>query len=422
MLLIVKIITLSYLIFYSSFAIANDDWSDWKIKVKPAFLLFQSQKYKEAYEIIIDLDKSGNPFGTYLLGQMYELGLYVKKNEVKSYDTYVKSAKSGFEQPAYRLARNFFLNQSSKFFDEKIGLNTLLELEKRDHPDGTFYLGVWLAKNRKDKVSKKIAEKAFEKAWNLGILESGLLIYIKNRDEFNEGKVEKITKINYLIQASETKSKIQGHANFELAMLYKDEKHLPKNLKKYIYHLERAVDLGEARSALLLGKAYLLGMVEDPDYPSARFYLEFAQKNKIKGAEFALITLRKREKEEQTIDSFSTPVSIYNQFITSQIYSKKYNNMNKDNSIMNSYTSNGNTVIGSDGTRIKKSGNRIVTSEGTSYRIQGNMMKSSDGINYRLIGNSIKGSDGSSARIIGNTIKNSNGTRCRQVGISIKCY
>lgn len=419
---IIKIFTLSYLIFCSSFAVANNIWDDWKTEVEPAYLLFQSQKYKEAYELIIDLDKSGNPFGTFLLGQMYEQGLHVKKDEVKSYNTYFKSAKSGFEQPAYRLARNFYLNQNSKYFDEKVGLNILLELEKRDHPDGTFYLGVWLAKSKTDKESLRIANKAFEKAWSLGILEAGLLIYVKNRDEFNEGKVEKITKINHLIRASEATSKIQGQANYELAKLYKDGKHLPKNLKKYIYHLKKAADLSEARSALLLGKAYLLGMVEDPDYSSARFYLEFAEKNKITGADLALITLDKKEKEEQTIDNFSSPSNIYNQFVASQIYSKKYNNINKDKSIMNSYTSNGNLIIGSDGTRIKKSGNRIVTSEGTSYRLQGNTIKSSDGINYRFIGNSIKGSDGTSARIIGNTIKNSNGTRCRQVGISIKCY
>lgn len=429
---------------------AYADINKFRKEMEPALQSFKQKDYSSAFDIILPLSQSGNPIATHYLGIMSYFGLHVKKNLDLAASAFRVASKDGKEggyvDSMYWLARNFYLIPESKYYNLREGYKLLINCEMAGHPEGTFHKALQMIK-RIDKSQNpelfldKITT-TLNKAIKLGVEQAKFFSYVVEREQIQRGFRDSYTTIDFLKEFSSKQNQSQAHAAYELAILYKNGKYIEKNLSEYMRLLQVAVDEGNnPDAAYYLGKAYLLGMNGDPDYSSAKFYLEYAKKNKIKAAEIELKILEREKKEELALNSYEPKDDWYENFLIMQSFATRKtvtrNNTSSSTSTnfdslrenlpikssrMTTYRRTGNSIWGSDGSSFRITGNNIRSSNGTNYRITGNNIRGSDGTSYRITGNSIRSSDGTRYRITGNSIRGSDGTRCRTTGKTTRCY
>ena len=420
-------------------------------QIQPGVDSFRNENFDQAFDVFLAARETGNPIAAHYLGLMSYYGLGMKQDREIAIQLFYEASKNGEEggypEAAYWLARVAYLDPESKYYNFKEGLTLLILLKENGHPEGAFQHGVQLIAKLEGAANPQklleYAQDSFLKASSLGKHEAKFFVFLVEREQIERGLRTRFSNsaIDYLTKAATVENETQGEAAFELALLYKDNNVLPENLTKYVEYLEVAVGAGNKRAAIPLGRAYMIGMLGDPDYGSARFYFEFAQKEQVKGAEFELQRLANNEKEEAEIAAFEPPEDWYLQFLASQTYSSSFGSRNTRTtspstssfeSFSESYSSNdsqmfsfrrtGNTIRSSSGVRYRQTGNTIRGSDGSRFTISGNSIRSSNGTRYRMTGNSIRGSDGTSYRFTGNTIRGSDGTRCRTTGNTTRCY
>ena len=443
-----KSVVLIFLLVFLSLQ-ANADFKKFNEEMVPVLKDFNEKKYELAFDQILPLHEAGNVFATHYLGVMFLHGLYVEKDldaAAAYFDFAAKDAKAGGNiDSLYMLARNFYSNPDSKYYNFRKGYKYYLILEKVEHPLGTFNLGVntlILLKNHKDpKYILDFSERALQKAVKLGVPDAKFVLYMVEKEKLKRGYINKLSTIEYLKELASKKSDIQAQVAYELAWIYKRGVHVAKNLSEYVKLLQVAFDVGKnPEAAYDLGEAFLLGMVDDPDYSSAEFYFEYAKLNNVKGSDLALKRVKIRAAEEAKLDTYETDDSWFQNFIAMQSFESSinipianndyqkpdYSSLNEKLPItstrMKTYRRTGNTIWGSDGTSFRITGNNIRSSNGINYRITGKNITGSNGSSYRLTGKNIRSSNGTNYRITGNSIRGSDGTRCRTTGRTTRCY
>ena len=308
---------------------------------------------------------------------------------------------------------------------------TACQRPANNHKNGTFYHGIMqfknfeLAPNQAQALAR--TRQSFEKAEALGKIDSKFFLYLIEREEINIGQRSNYTTIKKLIEAAEIQNDSQAMAAFTLALLYKKGVALPKDLEKYMLHLRVSADLGLANAALLLGKALSIGVLSDPDYEEARFYLELAQKKEMKGADFLLSQLETQEKREQAAESYQAPKFWQEHLWAAQAFSGlPSSDIEKDEASSDIFSSGewrSNKVVDLPTmVRSRRTGKNIYGSDGSRYRIRGDTIRSSDGTRFKVKGDSIRASNGVRYKIRGKTIRGSDGTRCRISGKYTRCY
>lgn len=443
-----KFLVTIFLTFFLSFQV-KADLKKFNQEMLPVLKDFKAKNYEAAFDQLIPLHESGNVIATHYMGIMFLNGLYVDKNldaAAAAFDSAAKDAKEGgYIDSLFMLARNFYSNPDSKYYNFRKGYQYYLILEEVGHPLGTFNLGVnaliMLKKHKDPKFVLDRSEKALKKAIALGVSDAKWVLYIVEKEKLKRGYINKLSTVKYLQELASKKSDIQAQVAYELAWVYKKGVHLTKNLSEYVKYLQIAFDVGKNPNAAYdLGEVYLLGMINDPDYSAAEFYFEYAKKNNVKGSDLALNRVKLRASEEAKLDTYETDDSWFQNFIAMQSFESTiniptsnndyqkpdYSALNKKLPItsnrMKTYRRTGNTIWGSDGTSFRITGKNIRSSNGVNYRITGNNITGSNGTSYRITGNNIRSSNGTSYRITGNSIRGSDGSRCRTTGMTTRCY
>ncbi len=398
---------------------------------------------ESAYYKSLALHQSKNLVGTFWLGWMYHEGLFVQKDLEKAAQYLFKAAKidenyipTGNVEAAYYYAALFALDQKSKYYNMALALKFLVACQEIGHKEATYLLGrtsLRLSLNENAKDPDFLREKAVEslrKASALGKVEANYFLYKLELEEAEKGSISSLTTIGKLTEAVNKKNEFQGFAANDMALLYKNGRYVSRDLKKYISLLKKSANLGYGLGALNLGKAYLAGVLADPDYEAARFYLEFASKydEKLKrAAEHSLEVLQHQENMEKLARSFQPTLEQIDNFLTAQNFSNLRSSRDSGASKSNagvlsidsasSYQNGYPRIV-----RFTRTGDEIRGSDGSRFRLRNNTLRSSKGSRYTINGNRIRGSNGVTYKIRGNTIRGSDGTRCRTSGRTTRCY
>lgn len=400
-----------------------------------AYNHLKAKRYSEAISVAAAMHEQGDLRGTYILSLMHYNGWGLELDKEKAGQAFFMAANNaeagGVPDAAYYLARNYYLNPDSKYYNFPAGLRLLVALKMHGHKNATFYHGVTLLKQvetaKDPEQIRTWSKESFSMASKMGKPEADLFLFVFERDEVREGKRDSFTTIDNLTNAADMPNSLQHIAAFELALLYKEGKQLPLDLNKYVKYLRVSADLGNARAALYLGRALGIGMTKDPDYDEAKFYLEFAKKKGEKGAEFALSSVKRQQEQEQSAGAYQPPTDWFEHYLAAQAFSSLPNaavsNQGYDNTDYSapdweslSQPSNRGIV------RFTRSGDSIRGSDGSRYRINGDTVRASDGTRFRLQGDRIRASNGVTYKIRGNTIRGSDGTRCRMSGRTTRCF
>jgi TPR repeat protein len=399
--------------------------------------LLQEEKYEQAFNAALLMHNDGNLRGMYILGLMYYHGWGVEQNHETAARAFYTASKDGQDggvpDAAYYLARSFYLDPESKYYNFQAGLRLLLTLKENGHKDGTFYHGVVLLsrESKADEPEKIIdwARESFTKASALGKVEADFFLFIIERDEINAGKRTSFRTIGNLEKAANNKNDVQHMAALELALLHKKGEHVAQDMNLYVEYLRKSADLENTRAALFLGRALSIGVTKDPDYDEARFYLEFAEKHGEKGAKHALKQLTQQESAERAVTAYTPPDDWFEHFLVAQAHSSlPSDEVYKEKNIGTSFSFDGWSkaaiTTSSKIIRFDRIGNSIRGSDGSRYQIRGDSIRGSDGTRYKLMeqGDTIRASNGVRYKIRGNTIRGSDGTRCRMSGRTTRCF
>ena len=439
------------LFFSLGIASASSDYEAQKLEAESARLHIANGEYEKAYKELLPLFDKENVVAIHYLGVMKYFGLHVIKDLDIAARLFFTASKNGEEggniESAYWLARNFYLNPNSPHFNESEGIRLIYGVELSGHIEGAFFNGNYTMNklsSAKDKEKLiKFAIQSFDIAYRGGKLEAAPLWYVLENELQKHEPSYVHQSYEALLTAADNENDLQAEAAYEIALLYKKGKYFKKSRRKYIEYLALGADKGDRKSAYFLGKAYLIGVINDPNYDDAEFYTQYAidnagGDNDLRLAGQVQLELIQKKRQEEAISSFERPIDNYlnilamQHFINSQKLSSsadrrsvlelQTDTVSEQNKPITTYAfSNDNSFMAS-GTRYRRTGNRIKGSDGSNYRISANRMTGSDGSSYRLLENSIRGSDGTNYRFVGKNIYGSDGSRCRITGSTTRCY
>ena len=440
-----------FFMFFAQSVFADETFQRQYTDAEPARLLMASQDYEKAYEKLVPLFQNDNVVATHYLGLMSYFGLYVEKNSDLAAQLFFTAAKNGevggHVEAAYWLARNFYLNPDSKYFNEKEGLRLLYGVELSGHVEGAFFNGLYsMQKSSTSENSKtfgKFAIDSFKVAFSGGKYEAAVLWYIMEKDLFNYEPNDQYTSLEALEKAANNSHELQAEAAYELALLFKAGELFPKSYSEYVNYLKIAADLGDEKAAYFLGKAYIDGVVGDPDYDEAKFYTQFALDNAANDeqlkfwSETQLRKIEIKQKQEQAITNFEEPRDHFLEMLAMKqfLLSKQNNSPSKKIDIFepptNTFGDAKNSIttfefssnaFASSGTTYRRRGDKIRGSNGINYSIDGDTMRGSDGTRFKFSNNRMRSSDGTNYRFVGKNIYGSDGSRCRITGRTTRCY
>ena len=420
-------------------------------EAETARLLMENGQYADAYNELLPLFEKENVVATHYLGIMKYFGLHVVQDLEISARLFFTASKNGEAggniDSAYWLARNFYLNPQSEFFNEKEGVRLMYGVELSGHVEGAFCNGLYSMQRSAEAENKvtliKFAIESFQKAFSGGKLEAGLLWYIMETQLRNTETNYRYSSLEALHTAANVSHELQAEAAYELALLYKTGEFYPQSYNNYTKYLKLSADLGDEKAAYFLGKALVDGVVGDPDYEEAEFYTQFALDNAgndepLKfSSELQLERIEIKRKQEQDISTFEVPRDHFlemlamQQFLSSKesrsieqkvnIFEPSNNNLGNSNNRITTFEFSSD-AFASSGTTYRRSGNKIRGSNGITYDINGDTMRGSDGTRFKFSNNRMRSSDGTNYRFVGKNIYGSDGSRCRITGRTTRCY
>lgn len=391
---------------------------------------FGQEKYSEVFAPLNHLADSGDDHAQYLLGLMYHFGLGVSEDQDKAFILFEKSAfnrsSGGHNGAGEMLARSFLMNEKSRHYDPEFGLRILAALSDLGTLGAQLYLGGYLVAKDSEEVGETSALVEAEMHFQRAATQHNdpgahLMLYMFKKEKF-ENEPHLIDEAEKsLIIAANNPHQHQANASLELAFFYKGQAGDGWQ-KKYFQYIEQSSDLDNVTAMFLLGKAKMLGIDEEPNYPLARSLLEKASQRGHKRAGILLRDLKKKMIAEAKLDSYEAPTNWINSFLAIQSYSAASGSSAQTEQV---FKEAGDELFSSGGTSYRRSGRMITGSDGSAYAVKGKTIQNlNTGTTFRYSSgsNSLMGTNGVKYNFRGNQIYGTDGSMCSSVGKSVFCY
>ena len=236
----------------------------------------------------------GNPYAAYELGKIYERGVGVESNQIKSSEYYSKALRKFIEMSNDSTDDMLFYRIGKMYMD---GLGTETDTEKGERyilkasKLGNKIATIQLASIYMGKEDASLKEKAVKLLEDLAKLDEPLAQYklgaIYANEENKEAGYYNLEKaVSYLEKAEE-----QGNefAQYKLGTIYADKENEEigyYDLKKAVTYLEKSANQGNQYAQYKLGAIYANKENEEAGYYNLEKAVSYLEKAEEKGNEF----------------------------------------------------------------------------------------------------------------------------------------